>query len=317
MTYILRSMRYPTWKVPLGITALYIGRSANNQLVPRDRSVSRRHAMIKRESGGYILTDLGSKAGTLVNGMRVMRYEVKAGDIISFGADQWRVEWATGQDSRRGAAAHRRQNRIWVGIIGAAAVLLVFALGLGSSSSQPAYESRGTAKNTPEVMTTPAPNENPYLKPVARFPAVVGHVMTAVPPVASWHTVSNPGLGVSFDYPPDWTYQETADKSAALLYPPQAETDSPSALISFAFLAEHPFDRQKPLIPGKSTFRPITVNGIEGIQYQDDEFSVPTQTYYIELPLKKGTLFITATQGPITNLVPQLLEILDRLEAVS
>lgn len=50
-----------------------------------DPHVSRRHAVIRRDGPGYILTDLGSTNGTLVNGRRVASAWLAAGDRLQLG----------------------------------------------------------------------------------------------------------------------------------------------------------------------------------------------------------------------------------------
>lgn len=52
------------------------------------KAVSRRHAVIERDVDGYSVTDLGSKAGTFVNGTALKAnfpYRIQKGDKISFG----------------------------------------------------------------------------------------------------------------------------------------------------------------------------------------------------------------------------------------
>jgi DNA-binding CsgD family transcriptional regulator len=63
-----------------------IGRREDNTYVVPDPRVSRVHASVRRDAGAVILTDLGSSAGTKVNGEeltgpRVLRH----GDRIAFG----------------------------------------------------------------------------------------------------------------------------------------------------------------------------------------------------------------------------------------
>lgn len=48
-----------------------IGRAPDNTIVLTDAAASRRHAQIHREGHQYILSDLGSRNGTLVNGRRL------------------------------------------------------------------------------------------------------------------------------------------------------------------------------------------------------------------------------------------------------
>ncbi len=64
-----------------------IGRDQACDLILGDQSVSRFHARLNRSAGGWLLGDLGSTNGTMVNGWRI-RYPVAvcAGDWVSFGA---------------------------------------------------------------------------------------------------------------------------------------------------------------------------------------------------------------------------------------
>lgn len=70
-------------KLPPGFT---IGRALECDLTLADLSVSRWHAKLHHEDGGWRLSDLGSTNGTRLNGWRVTKpVEVKAGDMVSFG----------------------------------------------------------------------------------------------------------------------------------------------------------------------------------------------------------------------------------------
>jgi len=62
-----------------------IGRSNANDLVIIDKEVSRRHALIDCIGGIYVVEDLNSKNGILVNQKRRARALLRSGDIISFG----------------------------------------------------------------------------------------------------------------------------------------------------------------------------------------------------------------------------------------
>ncbi len=62
-----------------------IGRSSANDLVVLDKEVSRRHALIDRIGGIFVIEDLNSKNGILVNRTRRSRALLRSGDIISFG----------------------------------------------------------------------------------------------------------------------------------------------------------------------------------------------------------------------------------------
>ena len=57
------------WTLAKAVTS--IGRWQDNDVMIDDRWVSRYHAEVHREGGQYVIEDLGSKNGTLVNGRRI------------------------------------------------------------------------------------------------------------------------------------------------------------------------------------------------------------------------------------------------------
>lgn len=60
-----------------------IGRSSGVDLVLELDAVSRRHAEVHRSDAGFVVTDLGSRNGTLVNGRRIAAPTIlRAGDVI-------------------------------------------------------------------------------------------------------------------------------------------------------------------------------------------------------------------------------------------
>jgi FhaA, N-terminal domain/FHA domain len=68
---------------PAGAT---LGRSRQCDVVLSDPNVSRQHAEIRPRGGSWVLSDLGSTNGTLLNGTRIDRPEVvKRGDEIEVG----------------------------------------------------------------------------------------------------------------------------------------------------------------------------------------------------------------------------------------
>jgi len=63
-----------------------IGRYAGNDMVVQHKEVSRRHASITREGGGFVLRDLGSRNGTFVNRRRLSGPQaLRDGDVIMLG----------------------------------------------------------------------------------------------------------------------------------------------------------------------------------------------------------------------------------------
>jgi len=62
-----------------------VGRSREADIVLQDPNVSRRHAELRRDEGGWQVVDLGSTNGIKVNGRRVDNQPLSAGDKITIG----------------------------------------------------------------------------------------------------------------------------------------------------------------------------------------------------------------------------------------
>jgi len=60
-----------------------LGRAFDNDLILEDPRVSRHHIQLQHRYGRYVLQDLGSSSGTLVNGFRVQESVLRPGDVIS------------------------------------------------------------------------------------------------------------------------------------------------------------------------------------------------------------------------------------------
>lgn len=73
--------------VELTARGLTIGRGLQNDLVLEDpdRTISRFHAEVRLDSGGWVLLDLNSQNGTWVESHRVDRVELRAGVPVSIG----------------------------------------------------------------------------------------------------------------------------------------------------------------------------------------------------------------------------------------
>jgi hypothetical protein len=75
-----------------GQAELLIGRHQRCDIVLRDPSVSRRHARLTFRDHKWIIQDLRSTNGTIVNGARVGRSEVRPGDLLALGDERLRVD---------------------------------------------------------------------------------------------------------------------------------------------------------------------------------------------------------------------------------
>lgn len=70
-----------------------IGRSKRNDLVLADQWLSRHHAEIRRDSSRYSISDLDSRNGTYVNGMRISQtVPLQNGDVVTLGDQQIRFD---------------------------------------------------------------------------------------------------------------------------------------------------------------------------------------------------------------------------------
>src|SRR6185369_8334562 len=67
----------------LSDTETQIGKGPRNDIVIADAAVSSAHATIRAGDGGYSISDMGSRNGTIVNGERVEgSHALKHGDVI-------------------------------------------------------------------------------------------------------------------------------------------------------------------------------------------------------------------------------------------
>jgi FHA domain/von Willebrand factor type A domain len=80
------------------LTATSIGRSRANDIRVDDVSISGQHCRVRPEDGQFVLHDLKSTNGTLVNEKRVSRHVLAEGDVISIGETslQYRREMKRG-----------------------------------------------------------------------------------------------------------------------------------------------------------------------------------------------------------------------------
>lgn len=73
----------------LQLSNFRIGRSAQNDLVLQERSISRSHALIQSVQRGLYIQDVGSKLGTFVNGRLIQgNFRLGNGDVIQIGYEQ-------------------------------------------------------------------------------------------------------------------------------------------------------------------------------------------------------------------------------------
>jgi hypothetical protein len=86
-----------------------VGRSEENEIVVSNPNVSRRHARLERLENGFVVEDLGSTNGTLLDGAPIDRERIESGDELTFGGITARfVRRTEGEEPPK---MTRKQNR--------------------------------------------------------------------------------------------------------------------------------------------------------------------------------------------------------------
>lgn len=78
----------PSERISITREPIVIGRMSSNDVVLGDSNVSRRHAELRRDPEGWLLVDLGSTNGTLVNGKLAREHRLADGDKLTFGTSE-------------------------------------------------------------------------------------------------------------------------------------------------------------------------------------------------------------------------------------
>ena len=80
--------RIPTGdkKIRLRPKPLTIGRHPDNKFVIKDTELSRHHCVIEHRGHDFVVRDLGSSNGTLVNGSRIGEHRLVDGDVVEIGS---------------------------------------------------------------------------------------------------------------------------------------------------------------------------------------------------------------------------------------
>ena len=80
-------------RVDITEVPIVIGRLPECRVSVNDSNISRRHAEVRMTPTAYVVVDLGSTNGTMVNGVRIVgEQRLNDGDIISFGSTHVRFE---------------------------------------------------------------------------------------------------------------------------------------------------------------------------------------------------------------------------------
>ncbi len=134
-------VRDQVFMLPVG--ELEVGRVEGAAIVIPDVSVSRTHALLTVEPGSVIVEDLSSSNGTFVNGVKVGRRELKAGDTVRFGNIDFkfgragRVSFARAKQVWTGFAHSDSTVKLAAGIGGLSLVLLIVVVVIAASHAGP------------------------------------------------------------------------------------------------------------------------------------------------------------------------------------
>ncbi|HEY2292694.1 MAG TPA: adenylate/guanylate cyclase domain-containing protein [Thermoanaerobaculia bacterium] len=91
--------------VPLAGGRTRLGRGSDNDVILSDVSVSRYHAEILREGSGWIVHDLKSTNGVEINHVPVEKAPLRAGDLLTIGSFELRLEEEEARPPRPAPAA--------------------------------------------------------------------------------------------------------------------------------------------------------------------------------------------------------------------
>jgi pSer/pThr/pTyr-binding forkhead associated (FHA) protein len=81
-----------------------IGRNENNDICIDNLGVSKKHARIFRRNGEYIIEDLKSTNGTLLNNENIITAKLTGSDVITIGKHDLFVSFQEDRDATRGFA---------------------------------------------------------------------------------------------------------------------------------------------------------------------------------------------------------------------
>ena len=84
-TLLVKTGFYEGLEVPVDRDWMVIGRGLTADVVIAEPTISRAHAAIGFDGSNFFVQDLGSTNGTMVNGGRASRQELKSGDDVGIG----------------------------------------------------------------------------------------------------------------------------------------------------------------------------------------------------------------------------------------
>jgi hypothetical protein len=94
-----------------------IGRTAGNEIVNPDTRISRRNSVVQREGNHFVLVDLASTNGTMLNGQRIFKpTRLKDHDVITVGSENYVFRQPPASDGMESDSANSMLNRTMVAV---------------------------------------------------------------------------------------------------------------------------------------------------------------------------------------------------------
>ena len=124
-------------------------------------------------------------------------------------------------------------------------------------------------------------------------------------PTADWKTYVNKEVGITFDYPSNWTLEEpTVEVLQVSLYPPESDPSLPSSSINFGLFNQSYLPEPTPYLCITQYESFFTNSNLQGRKSEDEPISVGSgkclpkvggcfPKAYIEFPLKDKTLEVS------------------------
>lgn len=150
-----------------------IGRGANMDIRLSSLKVSKRHALLERSQWGWVLRDLGSENGTMVNGASPVpgadTWNLRDGDILEladmrllFGGGQLWVPADAVDSPKRAGRTGAMPASLWVWVVGAALLLLlIWGMGGSATPGNPGGNAWATQAAVDATLTAAVPSVTP------------------------------------------------------------------------------------------------------------------------------------------------------------
>ena len=148
-TYILRGIGQDGLPLTFALLSKRVVVGRQGDILLHHASVSRHHAQLECRDDGWILSDLGSRNGTLVNDVSIQRTVLVPGDVVSFGRVKMKFEVEGGDESDEAETSALTTGVLPSGVVPESAAALV---GRSEALQQAMRLARRAAKSDATVL---------------------------------------------------------------------------------------------------------------------------------------------------------------------